>query len=66
MKDRIFTLSPLNASVIIRFPEFSEFSESSAQFRKTPVQHHSQLIPEANRHSIVTYDQLNQSICPAL
>ena len=32
--DRIFKLNPIHASVILRFPEFAEFSESSALFRK--------------------------------
>ena len=33
-RDRIFKLCPIQASVIFRFPEFPEFSESSALFRK--------------------------------
>ena len=33
-RDRIFKLNPIHASVIFRFPEFAEFSESSALFRK--------------------------------
>ena len=32
--DRIFKSSPIHASVIINFPEFAEFSESSAPFRE--------------------------------
>ena len=38
MRDRTFKSSLIHASVIIRFPEFAEFSESSAQFGKPPVQ----------------------------
>ena len=34
MRDKIFKSSPIHASVIISFPEFAEFSESSAPFRK--------------------------------
>ena len=34
VKGKIFKLSPIHASVIISFPEFAEFSESSAPFRK--------------------------------
>ena len=34
VEDRTFKLSPIHASVIISFPEFAEFSESSAPFRK--------------------------------
>ena len=33
-RDRIFKLSPIHGSVIFRFPEFTEFGESSALFRK--------------------------------
>ena len=36
MRDRIFKLSPIHASVIISFPEFAEFSESSP-FRKNSI-----------------------------
>ena len=36
-RDRIFKLSPIHGSVIFRFPEFPEFSESSALFRKIPM-----------------------------
>ena len=32
--DRIFKLSPTHTSVIIRFPEFSEFRETSVAFRE--------------------------------
>ena len=32
--NRIFKLSPIHASVIFSFPEFSEFSERSALFMK--------------------------------
>ena len=35
MRDRIFKLNPIHATVIFRFPEFAEFSESSALFRKS-------------------------------
>ena len=35
--DRIFKSSPMHASVIISFPEFTEFSEISAPFRKTSM-----------------------------
>ena len=34
VRHRIFKLSPLHASVIIHFPEFTEFSKNSAPFRK--------------------------------
>ena len=34
VRDRIFKLNPIHASVISSFPEFTEFSESSAPFRK--------------------------------
>ena len=34
VRDRIFKSSPIHASLIIRFPEFTEFNESSAPFRK--------------------------------
>ena len=34
MRDRIFKLSPIHASVIISFHEFIEFSESYAPLRK--------------------------------
>ena len=37
VRDRIFKLSAIHASAIFRFPEFAEFSESSALFRKTPL-----------------------------
>ena len=33
-RDRISKLSPIHASVILRFPEFAEFIENSAIFRK--------------------------------
>ena len=33
-RDRIFKLSQIHVSVIFKFPEFAEFSESSAIFRK--------------------------------
>ena len=36
-RDRIFKLSPIHASVIFRFPEFPEFSESSSLFRKNSI-----------------------------
>ena len=32
--DSIFKLNPIHASMIISFPEFAEFSESYAPFRK--------------------------------
>ena len=38
VRDRIFKSSPVHASVIIRFPEFAEFSESSASFRKNSIE----------------------------
>ena len=34
VRNRIFKLSPIHASVIFRFPEFAEFSKNSALFRK--------------------------------
>ena len=34
VRERIFKTSPINASVIYQIPEFTEFSESSAPFRK--------------------------------
>ena len=37
VRDRIFKLSPFHASVIISFPEFTEFRESSAPFRKNSI-----------------------------
>ena len=37
VRDRIFKLSPIHASVIISFPEFSEFSESYFSFRKNYI-----------------------------
>ena len=39
VRDRIFKSSPVHASVIIRFTESAEFSESSASFRKTSIEH---------------------------
>ena len=36
VRDMIFKLSPIHASVIVSFPEFAEFSESYAPFRKNP------------------------------
>ena len=35
--DKIFKLTPFLASVIIRFPEFVEFSECSASLRKNSI-----------------------------
>ena len=37
VRGRIFKLIPIHASVIIRFPEFAEFSESYAPFRKNSI-----------------------------
>ena len=37
VRDRIFKLRPIHASLIISFPEFTEFSESSAPFRKNSI-----------------------------
>ena len=37
VRDRIFKLSPIHASVISIFPEFAEFSESYAPFSKNPI-----------------------------
>ena len=37
MRDRIFKLTPIHASVIFRLPEFTEFSESSVQLGKNPI-----------------------------
>ena len=37
VRDRIFKLNPIHASMIIIFPEFTEFSESSAPFRKNSI-----------------------------
>ena len=37
VRDRIFKLSPFHASAIIRFPEFTEFNESCAPFRKNSI-----------------------------
>ena len=34
VRDRIFKLRLIHASVIIRFPKFAEFSQSYAPFRK--------------------------------
>ena len=34
VRDRNFKLNPLHASMIITFPEFAEFNESYAPFRK--------------------------------
>ena len=37
VRDRIFKFSQIHASVIIRFPEFAEFNESSMNLGKTPM-----------------------------
>ena len=37
VRDRIFRLSPIHASMIFRFPEFPEFSESSSPFRENSI-----------------------------
>ena len=37
VRDRIFKLTPIHASAIIRFPEFTEFNESSAPYRKNSI-----------------------------
>ena len=34
VRDRIFKLTPIHTSVVIRFPELTEFSEGSALLRK--------------------------------
>ena len=38
VRDRIFKSTPIHASMIIRFPEFAEFSESSAPFKKNSIE----------------------------
>ena len=37
VRDRNFKLNPIHASMIISFPEFVEFSESYAPFRKNSI-----------------------------
>ena len=37
VKDKIFTLSLIHNSVIIRVPQFAEFSESFSYLGKTPL-----------------------------
>ena len=47
IRDRIFELSPIHASMIIRFPEFSEITElneSFAPFRRNSNGYYSQKI----------------------
>ena len=39
VRDNIFKSSSIHASLIINFPEFAEFSESSAPFRKNSNMH---------------------------
>ena len=49
VRDRIFKSGPIHVSVIIRFPEFTKFSESSAPFRK-------------NSNILVVYPKLLHSV----
>ena len=50
MRDRNFILSAIHASVIFRFPELDEFSESSALFKKNAIENDSlgQIYIDAN------------------
>ena len=37
VRDRVFKMSPIDASVIISLPEFAEFSESYTPFKKNSI-----------------------------
>ena len=41
VRDMVFKLSLIQTSVIIRFPEFTEFSESYAPFKKNSIESNS-------------------------
>ena len=57
MRDRIFKLSPIYASVIIRFGKFSEFNETSAPFRENSITTHLNL---SNNVSLVYFSSCSR------
>ena len=64
VRDRIFKLSPIHASMIIIFPEFAEFSESYAPFRKNPIKRVKSSIPYTKSvYSLGIYGEICHVSC---